>query len=71
MSALDSKPFRSVEVPLDECDGSFERMLRRFVRKSKDDGVLSEVRERARGFVKPSASNRRKKRDTRNGHTQK
>ena len=52
------KPFRSLEVTLEECDGSFERMLRRFVRRAKDDGTLTEVCSRARGFVKPSARRR-------------
>lgn len=62
MSANNNKTdFRPLEVTLEECDGSFERMMRRFVRKSKEDGILSEVYERSRGFVKPSIIRRRKK----------
>jgi len=53
--------FRPIEVTADECDGSFERMLRRFVRRSRDEGVLTEVCDRARGFVKPSIERRRRK----------
>ena len=66
MSVYKTK-FRPIEVTLEECDGSFERMLKRFVRKSKDDGVLTEVCDRARGFVKPSVI-RRRKRSTRDGN---
>lgn len=56
-----SDPLRPLEVSLEECDGSFERMFRRFVRRTRDDGVLAEVSRRARGFVKPSQARRRKK----------
>lgn len=60
--SVDKTQFRPLEVTIDECDGSFERMLKRFVRKSKDDGVLTEFCDRARGFVKPSVERRRKRR---------
>lgn len=52
---------RPLEVTLEESDGSFERMLRRFVRRTRDDGVLAEVHERSRGYRKPSQERRRKK----------
>jgi ribosomal protein S21 len=53
------KEFRPIQVSLEEVDGSFDRMLRRFIRRSKDDGVLDEVRDR-RGFRKPSEERRRR-----------
>lgn len=52
------KEFRPIQVTLDEVDGSFDRMLRRFVRRTRDDGVLDELRER-RGYRKPSEQRRR------------
>lgn len=60
MSASD-RELRPLEVSLEECDGSFERMLRRFVRRTRDDGILAEVSQRSRGFVKPSTARPRKK----------
>lgn len=60
MSAAD-RDFTPIEVSLEECDGSFERMLRRFVRRTRDDGVLAEVGRRSRGFVKPSQARRQQK----------
>lgn len=57
-AVADVKEFRPLQVTLDEVDGSFDRMLRRFIRKSKDDGVLDEVRDR-RGYRKPSEERRR------------
>jgi ribosomal protein S21 len=59
VSPGDAKPFRPIEVSADECDGSFERMLRRFTRRFRDEGVESELRSR-RGFVKPSQVRRLK-----------
>lgn len=61
MRSRADRPFRGIEVTLDECDGSFEKMLRRFVRRTKEDGILSEVMDR-RGFVKPCQVRRRVKR---------
>jgi ribosomal protein S21 len=55
------KPFRALEVTIDEVDGSFDRMLRRFVRRTKDDGILVEVQSR-RSFKKPSQVRRTAKR---------
>jgi len=54
----DVKPFRPIQVTLDEVDGSFDRMLRRFVKRTRDDGILEEVRGR-RGYRKPSEQRRR------------
>jgi small subunit ribosomal protein S21 len=39
---------------------SFERMLKRFVKKIKKDGILEEVRDR-RYYVKPSVKKRLKR----------
>lgn len=61
MQSRSERPFRPIEVTADECDGSFEKMLRRFVRKTKEDGILAEVFDR-RGFVKPCQVRRRVKR---------
>jgi ribosomal protein S21 len=52
------KDFRPLQVTIDEADGSFDRMLRRFVRRTRDDGILDEVRAR-RGYRKPSERRRR------------
>lgn len=58
MVVRETRPFRPIQVTSEECDGSFDRMLRRFVRKTKDDGILDELRDR-RGFRKPSEERRR------------
>ena len=50
-----------LQVTLEEADGSFERMLRRFVRKVRDEGIVDEVRSRARGYRKPSEARRIRK----------
>ena len=52
------KPFMAIEVTSEEVGGSFEKMLRRFTRRVKDDGVLGTVNRRARGFRKPSEVHR-------------
>ncbi len=52
------RDFRPLQVTAEEADGSFDRMLRRFVRRTRDDGVLDEVRDR-RGYRKPSEMRRR------------
>jgi len=54
------KPFRPIQVTAEECDGSFERMLRRFSRRFRDEGVEAELRSR-RGYVKPSQARRMRK----------
>lgn len=55
----DVKDFKPLQVTAEEVDGSFDRMLRRFVRRTRDDGILDEVRDRNRGFRKPSEQKRR------------
>ena len=55
------RPFRPIEVTLDEVDGSFDKMFRRFIRRTKDDGILAEVQSR-RAFKKPSEIRRAAKR---------
>lgn len=57
--AVVSKPFTPIQVTLKEVNGSFEKMVRRFVRRTKDDGILNEVRERM-SYKKPSELRRRK-----------
>jgi len=54
------KPFRPVEVTAEECDWSFERMLRRFSRRFREEGIEAELRAR-RGYVKPSQARRMRK----------
>ena len=53
------RPFAPIQCTLEEA-GSFERMIRRFIRRTRDDGVISEVMSR-RGFRKPSQERRRRK----------
>lgn len=55
-----AKPFSPIQVSLEEVDGSFEKMLRRFVRRTKEDGILTEVRRR-QGFMKESQVRRLRK----------
>lgn len=50
-----------LQVTIEEADGSFERMLRRFVRRVRDEGIIDEVRQRNRGYRKPSELRRTKK----------
>ena len=55
-----AKPFSPIQVTSEEVDGSFEKMLRRFVRRTKEDGILTEFRRR-QGFMKPSQLRRLRK----------
>jgi ribosomal protein S21 len=55
-----AKPFVPLQVTAEECGDGFEKMLRRFVRRTREDGILGEVRGR-RGFVKPCQQRRRTK----------
>lgn len=48
-----AKEFRPIQVTSDEVGGSFDRMLRRFIRRSKDEGIIEEVRSRI-AYKKPS-----------------
>jgi small subunit ribosomal protein S21 len=47
------------KVTSKECRGNVERMIRKFIRKTKKEGVLDEVRER-RYYEKPSVTKRKK-----------
>jgi len=42
-----------------ECRGNHEKMIRKFIRKTKKEGILDEVRER-RYYEKPSVAKRKK-----------
>ena len=44
---------------------SSERLIRRFVKKVKRDGVLEEYRERCSHYVKPSVKRKRKSKKAR------
>lgn len=55
-----AKPIGPIQVTDLECDGSFEKMLRRFTRRVREEGVLTEVRRRG-SFMKPSQQRRRRK----------
>jgi len=59
-----AKPIRKfVTVTSEECQGNPEKMVRRFIKKVKSDGLLEEVRSRTH-FTKPSEVKRMKNRDT-------
>lgn len=55
------KPLIPVQVTAEEVNGSFERMLKRFIRRVRDEGRIDEVKLRARGFVKPCQQRRQRK----------
>lgn len=48
-----------VKVTLDEADGNFERMLKKFIKRVKKARIIEEVQER-RYYTKPSVERRRK-----------
>lgn len=54
------RPIGPIEVTDVECDGNFDKMLRRFTRRVREEGVLTEVRRR-QGFRKPSELRRLRK----------
>lgn len=56
---MGDRPFKPIESGLDEAGGSFEKMLRRFVKRVRDGGLMPELMLR-RSFIKPSAARRRK-----------
>lgn len=60
------KPLSPIQVSDQECNGSFEKMLRRFVRRVKEEGILTEYRRRG-AFMKPSQVRRRRKTASRGG----
>lgn len=51
-----------VTVHHDECHGDAEKMVRKFIKKVKREGILEECRER-RYFTKPTAVKAEKKRN--------
>lgn len=55
-----AKPIGPIQVTDTECDGQFDKMLRRFTRRVREEGVLSEVRRR-KAFMKPSQIKRVRK----------
>lgn len=54
---LESKKFVPLEVTLAESNGSFDRMVRKFIRKVKEDGILTTFREK-KIYRKPSERRR-------------
>lgn len=53
-----SKPVHAV-VTADECNGDLEKMIKRFSKKVKKEGIIAECFER-RQYTKPSVLRRRK-----------
>jgi ribosomal protein S21 len=53
------KKKNNFSVTAKECRGNAERMIRKFIRKTKKEGILDEVRER-RFHKKPSIKKREK-----------
>tara|TARA_R100000808_G_C2059571_1_gene91599 strand:+ start:127 stop:312 length:186 start_codon:yes stop_codon:yes gene_type:complete len=53
------------EVSLREVKGDVNRLIKRFIKKTKKSGILEEVRER-RFYEKPSDKKRRKRKKRKN-----
>lgn len=53
-----NKPVRA-EVTADECNGDLEKMIKRFSKKVKKEGIISECLDR-RQYTKPSVVRRKK-----------
>ena len=49
-----------VKVTIKECRGSVDRMIRRFTKKVKKEGILDEVKDR-RHYKKPSVAKKEKR----------
>jgi ribosomal protein S21 len=49
-----------VKVTIKECRGNVDRMIRRFTKKIKKDGILDEVKDR-RHYKKPSVAKKEKR----------
>jgi|TARA_R100000234_G_scaffold98479_1_gene66986 ribosomal protein S21 len=58
-----SKINTCVQVTDKECGGNAEKMVRRFIKKVKREGIVEEIRER-RHFTKPTIVRAEKKRNT-------
>lgn len=52
----------TLTVSAHECAGDPEKMVRKFIRKAKKEGIVEEIRERSH-FVKPSQVRAAKKRN--------
>jgi len=50
---MSSSKVYNVEVKLEDCDGNFEKMMRRFTKMVKGEGVIEEVIDR-KFYKKPS-----------------
>ena len=55
-----SKPV-NVSVNAKQCHGNVEKMIRRFIKKTKKERIIDEVRDR-RYYKKPSEAKREKRR---------
>ena len=55
-----SKP-ANVSVNIKQCHGNVEKMIRRFIKKTKKERIIDEVRDR-RYYKKPSEAKREKRR---------
>tara|TARA_R110002020_G_scaffold85460_3_gene210975 strand:+ start:286 stop:531 length:246 start_codon:yes stop_codon:yes gene_type:complete len=55
-----SKPV-NVSVHIRQCQGSVEKMIRRFIKKTKKEKIIEEVKDR-RHYKKPSEAKREKRR---------
>jgi len=55
---IKSKRSVNVEVFLDESGGSFDRMLRKFIKKVKKEGIIEKYRDRMY-YEKPSTKRRK------------
>ena len=53
-----------VTVTAEECHNNTEKMVRRFIKKVKNDGIVDEFKERSR-YKKPSVVKAEKKRNKR------
>ena len=52
-----------ITVSAEECQDNSERMVRKFIKKVKKEGIIDELRDR-RHFKKPTEKRREKKRNT-------
>ena len=57
---MDKKPNYNLDGPTGPVDPLFERMLTDFLKKTKKDGVIDEVKRR-RFYIKPSEAKRLRK----------
>lgn len=55
-----TKPI-NVSVHIKQCGGNVEKMIRRFIKKTKKERIVEEIREK-RYYIKPSEAKRVKRR---------